>query len=431
MIFEYFTYLLVLNLWTSTAVKAELIYEPSSDLQNGTSDIVLSETSQGKSYSPRYDFDLIEEGYLGDWNEPYEAPDGYFACGLAIRNEDYQKNVDDTANNALRLIFCNSKNWWDQFTRELNQGEWGSWGSDYKCPQGTYINGARVKIEEWDEKVDMSAMNGIEIFCKNPQINDSKITSIEVVPSKWGSWGQLVTKDRYYVCGGQVRFHNRSDGDDTALNGVRFKFCEFKIPDGFASIIDGSWGTWTQEVVAPSEYLACGLKLRMDPYTLNSDNTGLNGIKVKFCNINNWSKQSESTVNEGLYGDWGNYMMCDQGYFINAIQVKIQGNQGPGNDDYSLTGLAYTCNSPSDPGKISSHSQDINVGDLQGFKVYDKSYLCGLQGRFDFTTKGNDATGLNGIRVKVCDFTYDLIDYTIVTEGNFGQWLKPQVAPKD
>jgi hypothetical protein len=124
-------------------------------------------------------------------------------------------------------------------------------------------------------------------------------------------------------------------------------------------------------------------------------------------------------------------MMCDQGYFINAIQVKIQGNQGPGNDDYSLTGLAYTCNSPSDPGKISSHSQDINVGDLQGFKVYDKSYLCGLQGRFDFTTKGNDATGLNGIRVKVCDFTYDLTDYTIVTEGNFGQWLKPQVAPKD
>lgn len=46
----------------------------------------------------------------------------------------------------------------------------------------------------------------------------------------WGEWKPWTSADSHYVCGSKVRFEDPiGDGDDTALNGISFKFCELKV----------------------------------------------------------------------------------------------------------------------------------------------------------------------------------------------------------
>jgi hypothetical protein len=205
------------------------------------------------------------------------------------------------------------------------------------------------------------------------------------------------------VCGGSVQFEGRNYEDETALNGVRFKFCHKKfVVDGINSIHEGLYGSWDEVVVAPSNYFACGLQLRMDPLQIGrKDNTGLNGIKMKLCNINNWLDQTESIVTEGLYGDWGSYMICDQGYFINSIQVKTDHETSFHNDyDYlALTGLSFNCYSPTNK---KDYYQDVYAGKWYGQTSFGDKYMCGLQARLDQRSAHIFANALNGIRVKLC-----------------------------
>ena len=42
-----------------------------------------------------------------------------------------------------------------------------------------------------------------------------------------------------------------------------------------------------------------------------ADDSGLNGLKVKYCNVQNFYQQETVVVNEGLRGDWGTFVMCD------------------------------------------------------------------------------------------------------------------------
>jgi hypothetical protein len=363
--------------------------------------------------------DFVEDIFRGEdgtWMDFYYAKDGYLACGMAIRNEGKLFIGDDSANNALKLIFCHELNWKTQYSQKLNEGLWGSWGEDFICPEGTYINSARVKYE--DSKVyyadsnritvvsDKTGMNGIEFVCKDPKINGIQDKYTQVVPGSWGTWKSWVGFDSLYVCGGSVRFEGKNGKDETALNGVRFKFCPKKfVVDGLNSINDGKNGDWGEVVVGPSNYYPCGLQLRMDSlevytqYGQRKDNTGLNGIKMKLCNINNWSDQTESTVTEGLYGDWGSYMICDQGYFINSIQVKYDDHYWHSSDYLALTGLSFTCNSPTNK---KDYYQDVYAGKWYEKTSFSDKYMCGLQVRLDRHLRGDNASALNGIRVKLC-----------------------------
>ncbi len=372
-------------------------------------------TTTLSTYAQEYYWIDIFKGHYGRWMDAYDAKDGYLACGMAIRNEGKLFIGDDSANNALKLIFCHELNWKTQYSQKLNEGLWGSWGEDFMCPEGTYINWARVSYEDpivwseigYEEVSDKTGMNGIEFVCKDPKINGIQDKYIQVVPGSWGTWKSWVGFDNLYVCGGSVQFEGKNGKDETALNGVRFKFCHKKfVVDGINSIHEGNNGDWGEVVVGPSNYYPCGLQLRIDPlekitYTGQlKDNSGLNGIKMKFCNINNWFDQTESTVTEGLYGNWGSYMICDQGYFINSIQVKDdQYGRGYEFDYLALTGLSFTCNSPTNN---KDYYQDVYAGKWYVQTSFCDKYMCGLQVRLDRRVRGSYASALNGIRVKLC-----------------------------
>jgi hypothetical protein len=64
--------------------------------------------------------------------------------------------------------------------------------------------------------------------------NNSDSSQLPLEYGPWGDWGRWVNYPHSYICGGQVRFEpDQGRGDDTALNGVRFKFCKYV---GFESI---------------------------------------------------------------------------------------------------------------------------------------------------------------------------------------------------
>lgn len=53
--------------------------------------------------------------------------------------------------------------------------------------------------------------------------------NFDVHKGYWGDWKTEVKFENKYVCGAQTRFEgNQEGGDDTALNGIKLRFCPLK-----------------------------------------------------------------------------------------------------------------------------------------------------------------------------------------------------------
>jgi hypothetical protein len=308
MISEYFTYLLILNVWASTAVKAKLVTESlpeSFNAQALRSDTILSEISENSQDDRIGEFRQIFEGFSGDWMQPYEAPAGYFACGLQMRNEASYGSDYDNQYNSIRIIFCHENNWYDQLGEILDIGEYKiPWGKEEKCPYGTYIGGCEARTY-WD----ILAFNGLLFACKDPKIERSQATmgweyyllsdNYGIVQSRYvGLWSDDFIEDTRYVCGGQVRFDPNQTSQLYALNGFKFKFCEWQtLYPGFISITEGERGSWLKPVVASSNLYACGIQVKSQPYQGNKyDDTGINDINFIFCSPGSRNEKSITSI---------------------------------------------------------------------------------------------------------------------------------------
>ena len=88
-------------------------------------------------------------------------------------------------------------------------GKWGNWypTDKEKCPPGWLINGFKVRFEPQQGSGDDTALNGLQIQCKNPN-NPSETQQITVYEGLWGNWGDWLISDNYYLCGIQTRFED-------------------------------------------------------------------------------------------------------------------------------------------------------------------------------------------------------------------------------
>lgn len=170
----------------------------------------------------------IAEGYWGDWTLPLEVPNGYLACGLGLRVEAPQGEGDDTAANAVKIKYCKTSEWNNQSEIVLNQGLWGDWIWGI-CPEGYFVHKVMAKVEAPQGTGDDTALNALSFRCKDP-VTSYESNAVLLYNTVWGDWINWVEVQGKYVCGGQVRFESSQGvGDDTALNGIRLKFCDFTI----------------------------------------------------------------------------------------------------------------------------------------------------------------------------------------------------------
>ncbi|CDW80198.1 1-phosphatidylinositol phosphodiesterase-like [Stylonychia lemnae] len=174
----------------------------------------------GQANSPEWR--TLWGGLWGDLKAEVTTRDGEFACGARMRVEAKGKS-DDTAANGLELVTCKRDKWDTQSSLMVEKGNWGDWYTKM-CPRGQFIVGGQVRFQ--DAQIDGSdtALNGLKISCKSPQGGEPAFQ--EVHAGYWGEWKAAYISKTKYVCGARARFEgNQLAGDDTALNGITFKYC--------------------------------------------------------------------------------------------------------------------------------------------------------------------------------------------------------------
>ena len=95
----------------------------------------------------------------------------------------------------------------------------------------------------------------------------------------------------------------------------------------------GMWGTWGYSWQAREGYMACGVRVRSEPKQGDSDDTGMNSIRFKYCSVKSHKREywGASSSSGGYWGTWDS-SECMQGYFISDIDIRIEGSQGDSDD---------------------------------------------------------------------------------------------------
>lgn len=177
----------------------------------------------------------IWEGDIGEWKEWRTIADNTissFACGAELQVESYVGLSDDTAANGLRLVFCDVGNWNEQKTLQVFEGVWGLWKGPVLCPPNHFIDGAQVQYEDFISATDGTGVNGLRIHCSD-DIQSGIGIWLNVHDGLFGSYRDAVEVTGGRVIGASVRYQNPCGTfcDDTALNGLRFRFQDAEIVD--------------------------------------------------------------------------------------------------------------------------------------------------------------------------------------------------------
>ena len=157
------------------------------------------------------------EGRWGSFGELAECPTGSFAYGYRLRSEPAQGSGDDTALNDIEL-YCRRPHSYEVTGKIYGDYRtWGNWSSDKYC-SGTNnpIVGFDVNEESAQGDGDDTALNAVDLYCKNGDMISAHVNTY------YGSWkpkqscpnGMAVMAIRTQVESKQ------GSGDDTALNGI-------------------------------------------------------------------------------------------------------------------------------------------------------------------------------------------------------------------
>jgi hypothetical protein len=159
---------------------------------------------------------------------------------------------------------------------------WGTWHEWEFCPNGTFVVGMQLKTESYQGAFkDDTSLNGVKFFC---DVIDSKKDTIAIASGidDFGSFG-----NKYFCEGISTGFQLKSEksqtvfADDTAANGLRL-YCnggpEYKEGDG------ERFGDWTTAQECFTKQGICGIQTQVET-NHGADNTALNNIRVKCCDI--------------------------------------------------------------------------------------------------------------------------------------------------
>lgn len=190
------------------------------------------------------------------------------------------------------------------------------------------------------------------------------------------------------------------------------------------SIYNGVWGSWKPWVKNHHGGLyACGAELRFeDP--IDGDDTAGNGLKLKFCGVHDWYNQEEKTIYGGVWGSWKGMKMCPYGKYIGAAQVRFE--DPIDGDDTALNGLQVWCVDKNWYGGESLMVYPGVWGSWKGWSYKVGKLVKGARVRFEDPIDGDD-TALNGIHFNIEEPNFAISraqvtgEWVPVTSGPQGQ----------
>merc|ERR1712128_134819 len=102
-------------------------------------------------------------------------------------------------------------------------GKPGDWKGMKMCSKNFYVDGAQAQVDSVKGARDYTAMNGLKVRCREKASTSTEWITVHT--GDWGEWEDQVTDSERYVKEGQVRYEDPLRwGDDTALNGLSFRY---------------------------------------------------------------------------------------------------------------------------------------------------------------------------------------------------------------
>jgi len=172
----------------------------------------------------------------------------------------------------------------DLFLTSPQVTNWGAWHDWEFCPVGTFVVGMQLKTESYQGAFkDDSSLNGVKFFCGDI---DTKKEDHAISSSidDWGSFG-----NKYFCEGIATGFQLKSEkaqtifADDTAANNLRL-FCN-ALPTDFKEGDGERFGDWTTAQECFKKQGICGIQTQVETNHGSGDETALNNVRVKCCDI--------------------------------------------------------------------------------------------------------------------------------------------------
>ncbi|XP_030645793.1 vitelline membrane outer layer protein 1 [Chanos chanos] len=159
-----------------------------------------------------------------------------------------------------------------------NGRSWGSWANTELCPTGFYATGFSLKVEQFQAQGDDTAVNGIRLYCSRQ--GRSHWSHIESKSGPWGEWTSVQFCPFGLLKSFQLRVEpHQGDGDDTAVNNIRFQCSVSGRLEG-NGMSWGNWGKWSSECPYGG---ICGIQTRVEAPQGNGDDTALNDVRFLCC----------------------------------------------------------------------------------------------------------------------------------------------------
>ncbi|XP_075433763.1 vitelline membrane outer layer protein 1-like [Ascaphus truei] len=179
--------------------------------------LLLSLFSVGQGNSKNL-ISVSNGGEWGEWGPVEMCPVGSHARGFSLKVERFQWFGDDTSLNGIRLHCVSSINN-GEYSIQSTEGDWGSWTSTFSCHTGFLIAFSLRAEPRWIYGDDHSAASNIMFKCSDQSV-------IKGSGNPWGSYGDWSESCEIGICGIRTKVQvYQSDGDDTALNDVKFSCC--------------------------------------------------------------------------------------------------------------------------------------------------------------------------------------------------------------
>ncbi|XP_037031245.1 uncharacterized protein LOC119070841 [Bradysia coprophila] len=293
----------------------------------------------------------------GDWGAADFCPEGSYVTGFDLKIEDNQGGGDDTAVNSIKLICTNLKG---VYQKDIvsSEGSWGNYRGRKYCPNGLG-NGFELRSESGQGRGDDTAGVDFNLICANSDGSSTIIRGGEILT--YGDWRTTnrMCPPQTAICGIRTQVERpQGSGDDTALNNVDLACCRVPHPAETCQLQRGRWET----------VIGC--------------HQGISQCNVKFKSGLTTSSQTTSTLTESVkLAEKLGFSMSAEGS-IGIIQSRLEVNGEIAKEKFNEKTL-QTIISQTDTYEMEWSFQISCVGTAQElvlvcgpFKVKTKEYRC-------------------------------------------------------
>jgi hypothetical protein len=252
-----------------------------------------------------------------------------------------------------------------------------------------------------------------------------------------------------FSCLGEQAFLSQPDENPMELLEVTSTIQTSQDNIKYVNVTQGYFGDYKSFEFAPRDYVACGVRLRVEPsqdyrsgflwITYNDvDDTSTNAIQIISCNLYDWTTKYNFTLNLGLWGDWGDTLMCDKDQYMYGAVAQVYPGQGRDIDDTVFNGIRILC--ADREGRLTSYKEfngmqgEFTRVDSEFEKLRTQGYkVIGGRVRFEASQGDGDDTALNGLELALKKFPLLRIKRdertTTVFEGYGGDWRPKFYSP--